>query len=335
MEYNNHTVKSIENSTLVAVEWQLGNFCNFKCPYCFDNANLGTWFPPTVDNTLIQNVTHLYNELRTAYPKKHIRWTLSGGEPTAQKKFAELITVLDSYENSQVMLVTNGSRPIAWWKKNIKYLPHIILSHHPESNVNHNIELINLFAKHKTQISVNIMIGDQNFKQAISAYKSYSFTTNIQYSKINLKFNRIRPTTRNTAFKKLSLEQHAEIDSLINNNSNLKTYPPVSDKKMYWAPRVVYDNKNERFDHFKDFSKYEGNWIGYECYAHNHAINIGYNGDIGSLPCLHRFREDISIFATNFKNDFKLQTTPIICDRASRDCKCIASLESPKVLKIN
>ena len=261
-------LKVLNNDTVV-IEFTIGNWCNFKCAYCFDNANLGTYFPPKVNDVLINNVKHMIKEIRSAYPKKHIRWTLSGGEPTAQKKFAELITVLDSYENSHVMLVTNGSRPIAWWKKNIKYLPHIILSHHPESDVNHNIELINLFVKHKTRVSVNVMIGDQNFKQAISAYKSYSFTTNIRYSKINLKFNRIRPTTRNTAFKKLSLEQHAEIDSLINNNSNLKTYSPVSGKKEYQQTRDGFGKWT-----YTDKTTYEGNWIGYECYAHNHQLRL-------------------------------------------------------------
>ena len=68
-------------SDLTIIDWVLGNYCNFKCSYCFPNANTGTDRVPRLDDVLKRNVYHLMEEI-DAVSKQKIVFNFGGGEPT-------------------------------------------------------------------------------------------------------------------------------------------------------------------------------------------------------------------------------------------------------------
>jgi len=335
MKYDGYIINKVDNNT-IDVQWELGNWCNFRCVYCFDESNIGTHRPPLVDENLIQNVTHLYKEIRSHYPEKHVTWTLSGGEPTAQKKFSKLIECLDTFDNSHVILVTNGSRPLTWWKKNVQYVPHIILSSHPESKIEHNIELVKLLSKNKSVVSISIMIGGQNFSEAVSVFKKYRFTTEEEYTHTQIRFNRIRPTSRNKDFIALTKEQHMLLDKITDDyqkhkKRNRSILPTLGIEARPYRT-VTYNENTHTYEWFQNFSNFQGNWIGYDCYAPSHSIFIEWDGTIGNLPCKQRYMDDVNIFDKRFTQQYNLPVTPMVCNKSFKECNCVAAAHAPKVL---
>ena len=333
MKYNNYQVTAINNDTVVIV-FTIGNWCNFKCSYCFDNANLGTYFPPKVNDVLINNVKHMIKEIRSIYPTKHIRWTLSGGEPTAQKGFAKLLQVLSKADdNSHVMLITNGTRPIAWWEENVQYVPHIVLSVHPESNTEHNIKLAKVLSKNGTYGSMNVMIGSQNFDQAVASFKALVLES-ANFNTLNIQFNRIRKTTRNDKFVNLTDDQHLILDRLLSNHRSTRI---MSSHRPSWKIAVQtlsYKDESvehtERLDYFSKSNRFEGNWLGYKCLAPSMYLYIDYDGRVEDIPCGVKFsKEEYDFFSEDFLN-WTIFKHPVICDKLFKECNCVGSLEAPK-----
>jgi len=346
MEFQGHPVKSITNNSIV-IEWAIGNWCNFRCPYCFPDANTGTHLPPVVDDVLVENLKHLVKEIRS-HSNDHIRWTLSGGEPTAQKKFSVLLETIQSIDkNSHVMLITNGTRPIAWWKKNVQYIKHMILSIHPESDTEHNVELIKLLADYDIKVSLSIMVGAQNFDQAVNSFKSFQFTSDPKYSLIHLKINRYRKMVTNLDFATLSNEQHMILDKLNKDHNNNKTtkfktkadIPASLREPNFGAPaRFTYTidagyEYDEVLNWYQgDKEKFKGNWVGYKCFAPSRSFHIDKSGKIGKLPCSMEFMNPLNIYNKDFKERYKYPTEPYICDKTYKDCNCAGVLEANKVL---
>ncbi len=352
MKIDGNEITEVLNTRIV-IEWAMGNWCNFRCPYCFDEANLGTHKAPEVTPLVQANVTHLVKQIRKHNPNDHIQWTLSGGEPTAQKKFEFLLKTLnDIDDNSHVMLVTNGTRPITWWKNNIHQVEHVILSHHIESKIEHNIELLKLFAEHKTNIAISVMIGAQNFDQAVKDYKILAeLTTPKKFTHIKLMINRFRLTSRNDEFNELSKEQHEILNSLqeqyklnkqIDETSRIfwrSNRIRIKEKlyRKYQTPHIKYTKDNEKIiDEMGWYrgkrNRYEGNWVGYKCYAEGRAMHIRYDGGMGRLPCKVVFFKDVNIFDEDFVNKYKYNNEPYICDKTYIDCNCAGQLEAKKVL---
>lgn len=349
MKIDGNQVLEVINTRIV-IEWMLGNWCNFRCSYCFDEANLGTHRAPEVTPVLQNNVTFLVNQIRKNNPKDHIQWTLSGGEPTAQKKFELLLKTLNEIDNnSHVMLVTNGSRPIAWWKNNIEQLEHMVLSHHPESNVEHNVELLKLLAEHKIKTSISVMSGAQNFDQAVNDFKVFAkLTTEKNFSHINLKINRYRFTSRNKSYENLTNDQHTILSNL---QKEYNTNKQRSDSKSYkrknririeddvirkfQTPHIKHNEGIETLDWQKGKqNRYQGNWIGYKCYAEGRAMHIKYDGEMAYIPCGVYFYKPgfLNIYDEEFVNKYKYNNTPYICDKPYMDCSCVGQLEAKKVL---
>ena len=335
MKYDNYQVTAINNDTVV-IEFTIGNWCNFKCAYCFDNANLGTYFPPKVNDVLINNVKHMIKEIRSIYPTKHIRWTISGGEPTAQKGFAKLLQVLSKADdNSHVMLITNGTRPIAWWEENVQYVPHIICSIHPESNIEHNIKLAKVLSKNGTHGSVNVMIGSQNFDQAVASFKALVLES-ANFNTLNIQFNRIRKTTRNDKFVNLTDDQHLILNRLI---SNYRSNRIMSSRRPSWkiaVQTISYKDESvehtERLDYFSNINRFEGNWLDYKCLAPSMYIYIDHDGTVEDIPCGVKFsKEEYNFFSEDFLN-WTIFKDPVICDKLFKDCNCAGALEATKYI---
>lgn len=349
MKIDGKQILEVINNRIV-IEWMIGNWCNFRCAYCFDQSNLGTHKAPEVTPLLQNNVTFLINQIRKHNPKDHIQWTLTGGEPTAQKKFEFLLGTLNDIDNnSHVLLVTNGTRPIEWWKNNIKQLEHVVLSHHPESKVEHNIELIKLLAEHKIKTSISVMSGSQNFDQAVNDYKTFSaLTISEQFTHITLKINRYRLTSRNNQFKDLTKEQHNILDNLQHDYSSKKQLSKEENYKRknrilsrdenfikFQVPHIKHNDGIETLDwQTGKHTRYQGNWIGYKCYAEGRAMHINYEGKLGNIPCGVKFykNKDVNIYNEDFVDKYKYNNAPYICDKSYIDCNCQIQLEVKKEL---
>ena len=101
------------------VLWNLGNQCTYKCSYCPEIFHSGS-IP-------FQSTNDIQNFLKKL-PKGHVMFT--GGEATFHTDFEKI--VLEKPDHLQISVISNASRPIAFWERISPSLKSVILTYHTE-----------------------------------------------------------------------------------------------------------------------------------------------------------------------------------------------------------
>ena len=106
----------LENN-LFSVSWILGRFCNYNCSYCWPYARSST-----PDHQEFKIYTNAIDEIKrqareNGFDKFH--FSFSGGEPTAYKKFIDLIKHYEDYESKylSIHMTSNCSPAKRWWTR--------------------------------------------------------------------------------------------------------------------------------------------------------------------------------------------------------------------------
>ena len=106
----------LENN-LFSVSWILGRFCNYNCSYCWPYARSST-----PDHREFKIYTNAIDEIKrqaraNGFDKFH--FSFSGGEPTAYKKFIDLIKHYEDYESKylSIHMTSNCSPAKRWWTR--------------------------------------------------------------------------------------------------------------------------------------------------------------------------------------------------------------------------
>lgn len=102
---------------LFNVSWILGRFCNYKCSYCWPYAN--TDKPDHFDIDVYKNTIDEIKKQARENGFTQFHFSFSGGEPTAYKKFDQIIKHYadDDCEYQSLHLTTNLSPAKTWWQK--------------------------------------------------------------------------------------------------------------------------------------------------------------------------------------------------------------------------
>lgn len=118
----------IFNRPKTHVQWMLDNRCNYNCSYCHDIFRKGDRARITDDLLLevCKDITYHYDDLG-----KDVVFEFLGGEPTLQEKIPELGNRLSNFPTS-LILKTNGSASLEWWKKTRSVLGGVVISVHRE-----------------------------------------------------------------------------------------------------------------------------------------------------------------------------------------------------------
>ena len=112
--------RTMLDQPLFNVSWILGRFCNYKCSYCWPYAN--TDQPDHQDLEVYKNTIDEIKRQARANGFTEFHFSFSGGEPTAYKRFGELIEHYcgDTEAPYQsIHLTTNLSPGTKWWSKYI------------------------------------------------------------------------------------------------------------------------------------------------------------------------------------------------------------------------
>lgn len=154
------------------VEWKLGNTCNYDCSFCGDSNKNGSekW----LDISLYKSVClRLIQEADK--DNKKVIFQFTGGEPTLYPDFLELLQYIKcngGYNN----IISNGSRTLRWWKElaELDVLTTLFVTVHAEQNANidHIIEIINLFEKKATFVLAQCTAVPKYFDTALSFYNT-------------------------------------------------------------------------------------------------------------------------------------------------------------------
>lgn len=329
MYYKNQKIYKFNRTGPVVIDWMLGNYCNFDCVYCFPGANEGTFKPPKLTDTLLNNLTFLHSQLKTS--NNYIYWNFSGGEPTLYKDFSKLIMEVKNISNeSMISIVTNGSRPIRWWEENINLINYVVLSFHTErGSIAHFKEVIRS-CHDKTKIQLHVILGNQNFKEAYTAAEEFVyFLLDNQYH-VNFSIKTIRKTSKNFLFSEMTDEQKQKVILL---KEEYQSKKKQLKKTNTGGTEVFLEDENffllDATKHILDFN---GSWRGYRCFAPTEFIQISESGNLGKMSCGHILFKS-NIYEENFIKDYKNFKNGIICSKDH--CGCYGLFESSKELLIN
>ncbi len=318
MKFKGIDIINIKNTGHTTIDWILGNYCNFKCSYCFGDLNTGTFRVPKINSVIENNIKHLVSELHSI-GKKKISFTLAGGEPTMYHDFNQLTTLLKSF--GPVGIITNGARTLDWWKNNHKTLDKVSISYHVEfADLSHTLDLIELLLNNSDLfVAVHVMMHDKMFEKSIEAAETFSEKfQNRDNVKIELKLLR----KADGSVVDYTSEQLEKINSF-KFLFGIKTTPHHGHISTY----LLEDNTTHRLSP-RDIKDLSGSFKGYDCFAPQEFLQINQYGNIGEMSCGQSYNTTCNIYSEDFLEKFKIPKNSVICEKDI--CGCLGLLYSSK-----
>ena len=158
------------------IQWTLGNQCNYHCSYCNEIFHKGD--NPFPSEELIaevcKDIVYHYDDLG-----RDVVFEFIGGEPTLSGDIKEIGKRLHNHPTN-IVLKTNGSADIQWWKDAKKYLTNVVISVHKEfCDIDHIDEVIRVLLddENSNPINVEILIPtrheDHHWNWAIDTLNHY------------------------------------------------------------------------------------------------------------------------------------------------------------------
>ena len=177
-------------TTMISLTWMIGSRCNYDCMYCPAELHDKTSVHPDLEQlkTVWQSLYQKTKDHQLPY-----KISFTGGEVTANKSFLPLIEYLTSGEFNigQIIITTNGSASLNYYKKLANLVDAITFSTHSEFIeeklfFDKVLKINKLMVRPKKSFHLNIM--DEFWNQdRINLYKSWCKVHNVSYSmnKIN------------------------------------------------------------------------------------------------------------------------------------------------------
>lgn len=301
-------VESVTHQNYNIVEWMLGNTCNYDCSFCSDEFKSGNKKYLDID-VYIDTCKRLIAQSGD----KKIWFKITGGEPTLYPKLIELLKFIKSTGNF-TYIITNGSRTLRYWAElcDTDYIDFIAVSMHPEqqADVNHIINVVNVFKDSKTLVTTNITCIPEYFDIATSAFfKIFNHCpTIVNLQQINDEYGMAKYSTEQ---QKILIE----CSNKVTPSFNAKPKSNIPEQYRYHTGKLefTYSDGSIKIDHAINFIKRgEDNFSGYLCDAGKRFIRISHD-TIQRAICGEG--EKWSIY-----DEQLFAQTPVECTRTKCDC---------------
>lgn len=329
MAKNELKIKEIQgDNNCLAIYWVITNYCNFSCSYCPPYLHSGSDVPNQPSREILIEFCNKLNELADTNLK--IDLDIAGGEPTTHQNIKEILGRLNS--KIYVGIITNGSRPINWWKDFKKLPDKVAFSIHSQSNIPKIIEIADFLMSKMVYVVFNCSMDAENWDDSIAKFEFFKAKYGWRAGPkiINSLKNGIQ-----YAPQELTLEQKKYIISPniknIDPDPNHTTYVmAIKEKKSSANGRVILqDNSIVEDDVYKLRQFLVRNdlnhFYGWQCNAGINMISIMPNGDIMAGIC--------KISKIGHINNFQINKHSIICNKNT--CCCPADVLVSKKLLSN
>lgn len=157
------------------ISWAVHNKCNYYCSYCNSAIrDRAGEFPFNAVNT-----RNKFRVLSNHYKRmgiETIEIILTGGEPTIWLPLKEACEIMreefgKNFSSVNIIVNTNLSRDIQWWKEHYSLFNFVIASFHPRSaNIDNFIEALK-FLDDKIAFSVNVMMMESEIEKTLELTK--------------------------------------------------------------------------------------------------------------------------------------------------------------------
>lgn len=310
---------------VLVIDWQLGNVCNYKCSYCFSESNSGNKRVPELDSYL-NNLNYFLdkideNNLKASY-------IISGGEPTVYANLEDIIYYIKERKNYiSSLLVTNGSRTLNWWQKNLMLFDNIAISFHIETaNKEHILELCKLLNENPNiNITLTLMMHPYKFNECMIAH-DYFLTNDIQ-KYANLCVKSLDEDTNNI---RKAMSYTEEQNNFIKTNFIHKSYNKKKsfNNKPYDTYAIDVSNNRINFQ-TKQLAYYDPDFTGWDCMIGTEHITINYSGDIVANCKQNIFNKKHNLYYGNLKEEnFNFLMKPVKCSVGK--CRCLGLYDISK-----
>lgn len=319
-------IESILPSDLLEVQWDLTNYCNFNCHYCFPGSSAGDYKVTADLDLLVDNFTHFVNEYKQKLGITQVHLKFGGGEPTLWKNFGEFIQKLkDKNKNLYIGVVTNGSRTLRWWEQYGHLIDNATLSfHYEQADLNHHIAVADILSKLGKKTTVLVLMDPAQWDDIVKS---------IDYMKSNHKGNWFieAKTIVDTANVKITYtaEQQKfllkEIKQLPSFFWFLKNYKLVFNGLIKRYRSIATFDNGQRLKAksgtylAKEWNKFKG----WSCDIGKDHIYIKWSGEVqgacGQTPFQRSTR--FNILDEDFKSTFNLDFKPSICSQSLCNCQ--------------
>lgn len=279
------------------VMWLLGNTCPYKCSYCNDTFNDGTFKYHSLE--MVQSGMKLI-------PDAHVMF--SGGEPTYHPDFEEILETKPS--NLGVSIISNGARPLAFWERIYPQIWSVILTFHVEyafSNLDRFIKTAS-FCKTKLQ-KINLTMLPERWDDCIVAFNSF------REAGLNVS---PKPLVQDFGFQSSAIigrytDAQREWIASHNKEENLQTIQILDSSKniiLKTNPSALIASKNTNFK-------------GWECHTPKKFLMVDFDGKVYNTSCKQR-----QLVGT-LQEGFIVNSAPMVCQQ--NFCWCHTDIVPKKV----
>lgn len=299
----------IKSNSDFYVYWMLGDKCTYSCSYCSPSLHSGSYsFHP------LETVLKTYAKI-----PKPATIMFSGGEPTYHPDFEEIVR--QKPPDLKIGVITNLSRPLAFWERVSNFISVPVLTYHIEFA---NLERFITSAKHifencdrnhnQTEfIRINLPMSIRQWNDCQKVYYRLKDENLPVVPKPLIELGK-----KITSFEqKVNIGYSSEQLNWINNeNLESDNFKPIS---VYNKEKKLLYNTNGN----ELLSNNQTNFQNWLCYAPVEGINIRFNGDVRTMIC--KQGETIG----NIFSDFKIPTDPVICNLNL--CWCQSDIPRTKI----
>lgn len=306
---------------LLRIDLTLGNFCNYKCWYCWPMCNKGDMKWPEFD-IFVKNLSHLLDYYIANTEKRKFDFHVMGGEITHWPKFFDLIAYFKNKYDCIFTLTTNGSKKLDWWAKAAPYLDFVSIScHHQFCDPEHVRNVADLLYEHNIIVTAEVLMDPFEWDKCVEiveVLKTSRRRWSIKY--LEIVHERV----------KYSEEQSKILEGPRVRSGNWFWF--LRNNKSYRSNVKVVDENNKVLK-LKDqiiILKRLNSFKGWECSVGVNWVAVKLDGTVSGI-CgnkLYRSGETFNIFKEDFIEKFQPSITPSICDMNS--CWCMFETNMPK-----
>lgn len=291
-------------SKCLFIDWFLGNVCNYSCSYCPPCLHDGSraWTESATISRFAARIIELCTgEGRIAY------FQLFGGEVTLMPGLAEILTGITRL-GGRVGFISNGSRPLSWWRRIQGRLAFVILTYHPEKgrleHLRHVAELLSQTAR----THVNIAAPPEHFDHCLAAAERLE--ASCRNISITLKPMLIDFGNQLYPYSEAQLEVF-----------RTRRFRPTATKPLVSVRGemilVREDGSEEQMPATEFLTRGLNAWRGWSCHVGQELLSINDRGQVFRGLC----REGGQIGHVSDPDHFTLPVSPVVCTRDSCVCQ--------------
>lgn len=293
----------------VVVEWLMSSICNYSCSYCPAALHDGRVRYPdwTTVSSFVERVCDHYRD-------SDLTFLLTGGEITTYRRLVPLMTLLRE-QGCAIAVLSNGSRPVEWWRARAGTVDEVMLSYHHERADDDHLLAVASALTPSASVQFNVVIDPANFDRTVAfGIRAMAESAAAVNFKIMFEDGWRRPTTYDPGQQTVLTDAIARATE-----HNVKQRPTVlkGDMVLSGGGQLA-----RRLSALQIIDNGLNSWQGWAC-------------DVGLTTLFIRFDEIWrascrvgGVLGSIYDQELRLPREPVVCSRPS--CNCIAGIKSHK-----